>query len=210
MNYENLSKELKINIQSFLDYETMISISMVNKEHNNLYKEINENKYFETYSTKKYYINKNSKNVHNFFFTSLFIQIISYNNDNITYKYIKYGNYNNYRYPISNIFLYILSHDLVIPLYNQNLIISKEEFNKNYEIYKKSLFDNNKSVYIKFILQSIMMYIFFYIPILFIIIASYSFYYLFFIMCIIAYAFHMIIMCEILLTSIVSRNVTYI
>ena len=159
MSYENLSKELKINIFSYLDYETLENVNILNKEHNKLYKEINENKYFEIYSTKEYYVN--TKNINAKFSSLLFIKIIYYNNDIITYNYIKYGNYNEYKYPISNIFLYILSHDLTYPSHDRSITISKSEFNETYKIYKNRLFNNNKKKYIKFFFQSIMMYIFF-------------------------------------------------
>ncbi len=216
MNYENLSEELKINIISYLDYETNAFLSYTNKQNHNLYKKIKNNNCISLYSTKKCYIQKKYKDINNPFYTLLFVKIISYNKEYITYKHIKYGKYYNYLYPINssltllNFVIYFLSHDIIYPSYNDIHIISKEDFDKEYEIYKicnKKISFRNKIFFSKFIIHGICIYIFLYIPVICAIYLFYLFYYLFFITIIFLYIFHIILMYEILLTTIVSRNI---
>ena len=213
MNYENLSDELKINIMSYLDYETNASLSYSNKRNYTLYKKIKENNYISIYSTKKCYIHKKYVNVNNPFYSLLFVKIISYNKDYVTYKHIKYSNYENYKYPINSYLLYFLSHNIINPSYRYKIVINKSEFDNEFVIYENKDINytfRNKYFFIKFVFQSLCIYIFFYIPILIFFYFCYLFYFLFFITTIFVYLFYILLMYEILLTTIVSRNINFI
>ncbi len=215
MNYDKLSNDVKINVMSYLDYETIVSLGNTNKNNNILYKELKNNNYIPLYSTKNFYIHKKNKNINSIFYTLLFIQIISYNEEYITYKYIKYGNYNNYKYPISSYLLYFLSHDIINPSYSYKVIINKKAFDSQYELYDEyKLYDKNKIFknkvfFSKFILSSLAIYIFLYLPIIILLYFFYICYYLFFILTFFVYLFHIVLMYEILLTTLVSRNINF-
>ncbi len=214
MNYEKLSNDLKINIMSYLDYETIENLGNTNKNNNILYKELKNKNYISLYSTQKFYINK--KNKHNLFYKLLFIKIISYNEKYITYKYVKYGKYQNYVYPISSYILYFLTHDITSPSYGNKVIVNKNNFDSEYELYeeykmyKKNETFKNKYFLSKFILNSILIYLFFYIPIIILLYLFYFFYFLFFIITIMVYIFHIFLIYEILLTFVVTRNIHFI
>ena len=219
MNYENLSDDLKINIMSYLDYETNIALSQTNKNNNNLYKKIKSNNYISIYSTKKCYIHKRNKNINNIFYSLLFIKILSYNEKYITYKHIKYGNYDNYKYPInnsltlSNFVIYFLSHDVINPSYGHKIVVHKSVFDSEYILYENKDINKtfkNKIFFTKFVIQSLCIYLFFYTPILIFIYFCYLFYFLFLITTVFVYIFHIILMYEILLTAIVTRNIHFI
>lgn len=213
MNYEKLSENIKINVMSYLDYETNTSLSLTNKSNNFLYNKIKETKYVSLYSTRKCYIHKNDRNLNNIFYTLLFVKIVSYDKDYITYKHIKYGNYYNNVYPINSYLLYFLSHDIINPSYLTNIIESKSRFDSQYILYENKNEINtfrNKYFFIQFVLHSLCIYIFLYIPLIIALYLFYLFYYLFFILCIFVYTFHILLMYEILLTAIVSRNINFI
>lgn len=203
MNYEKLSEELKINVISYLDYETNVSLSNTNKRNYNLYKKIKENNYISLYSTKKYYIHKKYENVNNPFYSLLFVKIISYHKDFITYKHIKYGNYYNYKYPINSslTFLYFLSHNIIYPSYGHKIVVNKCEFDNEFVIYENKDINytfRNKYFFTKFVIQSLCIYLFYYTPILIFIYFCCLFYFLFFITTIFVYIFYIILMYEIL------------
>ncbi len=215
MSYDKLSDEVKIHVMNYLDYETIAFLGNTNKSNHTLYKKLKEKNYIPLYSTKKYYIHKKNKKVNSIFYTLLFIQIISYNKDFITYKHIKYGKYQNYLYPISSYLLYFLSHNTICPSYVSNRMTSKRNFDHEYELYEeykmydiKKTFQNNY-FFSKFVLQSLSIYLFFYIPILFLLYLFYLCYYLFFITTSFIYIFHICLMYEILLTMLVSRNINH-
>ncbi len=202
MSYDILSDEIKIKIQSYLDYESIINLSQTNKLNNVLYKNIckNEcNKYDEfilLYSTKNYYINTEYKLVDRIFASFLFTQIVSYNCEFVTYKYISYGNYNNYTYPISNFILYIFTHDINKPPYVKHIMVSRNIFDKSYKLYKEIPFYKNKILLTKFIINSLCFYIFMYVPFIILFCVLYMFYYIFYIIFIMFYVFGLIITYE--------------
>ncbi len=212
MSYDNLSNDLKINVMSYLDYETIASLGNTNKNNNILYKELKNKDYIPLYSTKKFYINKKNKNINSIFYTLLFIQIISYNEKYVIYKYVKYGNYKNYKYPISSYILYFLSHDIIIPSCGHKIVINRNIFDNEYMMYNDNEINNfkNKIFFSKFVLQSLCIYLFFYTPIILFIYFCYLFYFLLLITTVFVYIFHIILMYEILLTTLVSRNINFI
>lgn len=213
MKYEKLSDETKINVMSYLDYETIASLGNTNKNNYVLYKKIKDQQYIPLYSTEKYYINKRSKYTNSIFCTTLFVKIISYDDKYISYKHIKYGNYDGYKYPISSCLLYFLSHDIINPSHGYKITTNKSIFDNEYEIYEeykiynKNKIFKNKIFFGKFMIQSLAIYLFFYLPVCLIVYLIYFFYYLFFILLLFVYIFHIVLMCEILFSVIFSTNI---
>jgi len=147
MNYENLSDDLKINVMSYLDYETNIALSQTNKNNNILYDKIKKNNYIPLYSTKKCYIHKRNRNLNNLFYTLLFVKILSYNEKYIIYKHIKYGNYHNYKYPINSYLLYFLSHDIIQPSYGHKVVVTKSTFDNEKYFFINLYFNHYVCIY---------------------------------------------------------------
>ncbi len=166
MSYEKLSNDLKIHIQSYLEYESIHELSKTNHNNRNLYKSLEKNPIIPLISKHEYYIYRNYKDkIYNYFFSQLFVKVIDYNENVVSYQYISYGRDQNQFWPMKNIFLHLITHDITKPSYPSIIHISRNEFENKYKLYNYYWKDH---LYFLFymIIKSLCIYTFIYIPIL--------------------------------------------
>ncbi len=196
---EKINEDVKIKIMSYLDYESIEELSYTNKKNKNLYNKIKEKKYLTLISTKYPYIQKNyiQYNYNNYYiYSSLYVQVVEYNENIVCYKYVTYGKYNLIPFSRINVYIpimegkksimYYLVPEIIKPSYNGNIVSSKEEFCKKYEIYNNNFYRNIEkrkiSYYIILLylfIQLQISYIFFNIPLFILFYIFYFFVYIY-------------------------------
>ncbi len=174
---EKVSDELKIHIQSYLDYESIIELSKTNKRNHDLYQIVKKKELFPLLSTQKYYIYRNyTYKINSYFFTAMFAKVISYDPITKTVVYINlpYGREEKNLWPVDGTLFYCITHDITYPHYQGSQHTSIVEFKKEYRLYTP-----HSSLYFLYIFhKSLFIYLFVYTPILILVVVCYLFYYL--------------------------------
>ncbi len=209
MSYEKLSDETKILIHSYLDYESMIELSKTNRNNNQLYKSIENKKYIPIISQKTYYIyRKYQETKYNYFFTQLFVKVIYYNQDIVSYQYVSYGRDKDIFWPMKNYFLYWITFDITHPGYEGYITVSRNEFEESYRLYNFYWRDHKKYICI-LVAKALFIYTFIYLPVLSILIFLHILYYVLFPISIFLYTLLITIILYTLVGTLGSQGLFY-